>query len=347
MMLNLRSIAVGYEATDVVSDLSLRLAEGEIGCLLGASGCGKTTVLRAIAGFEPLRSGEILLAGSRVAAKGGGVPPEARRIGVVFQDYALVPHLTVADNIAFGLRHLKGSKRKARVADMLDLVGLGDTAERYPHELSGGQQQRIALARALAPEPRLMLMDEPFSNLDVTLRERLAEEVRDILKRAGATAILVTHDQREAFAVADRVGVMAEGRLLQWDTPYAIYHEPAHRYVASFIGEGVLLPATLLADHCVCSELGELTPLPHTHLNGYRSFEVLIRPDAVALDPESEVRAQVLARAFRGAEFLYTLQLPSGCRVLALAPSLQPYDVGSTVGVRLMAQQSAVFPCAA
>ncbi len=346
-MLDIRSIAVGYDTDDVVTGLSFQLAQGEIGCLLGASGCGKTTVLRAIAGFEPLRQGEIHLAGDCVATPTSGVPPEARRIGVVFQDYALFPHLTVAANIAFGLRHQPATARRQRVADMLDLVGLTDTAKRYPHELSGGQQQRIALARALAPEPRLMLMDEPFSNLDVTLRERLAEEVRDILKRAGATAILVTHDQREAFAVADRVGVMADGKLLQWDTPYAIYHQPAHRYVASFIGEGVLLPATLMAEQCVHSELGQLAPLPHTHLNGYRSLEVLIRPDALVLDPASEVRAEVVSRAFRGAEFLYTLRLPSGGRVLALAPSLKPYDIGASVGVRLLAEQSAVFPCAA
>lgn len=343
-MLDIRSIAVGYAAHDVVDNLSFHLEQGEIGCLLGASGCGKTTILRAIAGFEPLRRGAIVLAGQTVATPAQGLAPEARRVGVVFQDYALFPHLTVAANISFGLRHLSAAAKATRVADMLDLVGLHEAAKRYPHELSGGQQQRVALARALAPQPRLMLMDEPFSNLDVTLRERLAEEVRAILKRAGATAILVTHDQREAFAVADKVGVMAQGRLLQWDTPYALYHAPADRYVASFIGEGVLLPAQVMANRCLDSELGTLTPLHAPQVNGHAALEVLIRPDAIALDPASPLRAEVVSRAFRGAEFLYTLRLPSGGRVLALAPSRQPHEIGSRVGIRLLSDQAVAFP---
>lgn len=343
-MLDLRSIAVGYGNHEIVKDLSLHLDQGEIGCLLGASGCGKTTILRAIAGFEPLRQGEILLAGNSVARPGTGLPPEARRVGVVFQDYALFPHLTVHDNIAFGLRHLSGRQRRERVGDMLALVGLQATAKRYPHELSGGQQQRVALARSLAPEPQLMLMDEPFSNLDVTLRERLAEEVRDILKQAGATAILVTHDQREAFAVADKVGVMAEGKLLQWDTPFALYHHPSDRYVASFIGEGVLLPAQLGQDRCFESELGRLRPCCRPAENGHSAFDVLIRPDAIVFDPSGPIQAKVVARAFRGAEFLYTLELPSGGRILALAPSRTPHELDSTVSLRLLPGEATGFP---
>lgn len=195
-----------------------------------------------------------------------------------------------------------------------------------------------------------MLLDEPFSNLDVTLRERLAEEVRNILKAAGATAILVTHDQREAFAIADKVGVLAEGRLRQWDTPYNLYHQPADRYVAGFIGEGVLLPGTAINDTCLCTELGEFEPLCQLQpcqspsANG---VEILIRPDSVALDDTSPIRARVVSRAFRGPEFLYTLELPSGGRLLALAPSRNPYEVGSTVGVRLLTAQAVAFRCAA
>lgn len=349
-MLTIDAITVAYGDNPVVEGLSLQLAEGEIGCLLGASGCGKTTVLRAIAGFEPLRSGAIRLGGNVVADQGRGLAPEARRVGVVFQDYALFPHLTVAANVGFGLHRITTDARRRRVAEMLELVGLAHVGQRYPHELSGGQQQRVALARALAPQPRLMLMDEPFSNLDVTLRERLAEEVRTILKRAGATAILVTHDQREAFAVADRVGVMAGGNLRQWDTPYALYHQPADRYVAGFIGEGVLLPARLLEDCCVGSELGTLAlagSALDTNLDNGRGVEILIRPDAVALDADAPLCARVVARAFRGAEFLYTLELPSGGKVLALAPSRQPHEIGSTIGVRLLTDQAVAFRCAA
>lgn len=350
-MLDLDSIAVAYGATPVVQGLNAHLREGEIGCLLGASGCGKTTVLRAIAGFEPLQAGEIRLAGDVVAGNGHMLAPEARRVGVVFQDYALFPHLSVEANIAFGLGASSMTQRKARVIEMLDLVGLLHAAKRYPHELSGGQQQRVALARALAPQPRLMLMDEPFSNLDVTLRERLAEEVRIILKRAGATAILVTHDQREAFAVADKVGVMVDGHLRQWDTPYALYHQPADRYVADFVGEGVLLPASRLGADTLASELGILSLSSVNALAGSSDaadeIEVLIRPDAVAMDNAAPLRARVLARAFRGAEFLYTLELPSGGKLLALAPSRLPREVGSTVGVRLLTDEAVAFSKAA
>ena len=348
-MLDLDSIAVAYGITPVVRGLSLHLAEGEIGCLLGASGCGKTTVLRAIAGFEPLRAGTVRLAGDVVAGQGRMLAPEARRIGVVFQDYALFPHLTVAANVGFGLSRQTATRRNARVIEMLDLVGLQHAAERYPHELSGGQQQRVALARALAPQPRLMLMDEPFSNLDVTLRERLAAEVRLILKRAGATAILVTHDQREAFAVADKVGVMSDGQLRQWDTPYALYHRPADRYVAGFIGEGVLLPATLTGERLLDSELGRLELMNSLgpSSGAQAPLEILIRPDSIAMDGNGNVQARVVARAFRGAEFLYTLQLPSGRQVMALAPSRHPHEVGTAVGLRLQIDQAVAFQQAA
>ncbi|ARP86563.1 ABC transporter ATP-binding protein [Bordetella genomosp. 9] len=219
----------------VVDDLSLTLAGGHIGCLLGSSGCGKTTVLRAIAGFEPPIGGRILLDGAVLSRPGLCIAPERRRVGMMFQDYALFPHLNVRRNVAFGLRRLPRAEQERRVAEMLEMVGLAQAADSYPHELSGGQQQRVALARALAPSPDLLLLDEPFSNLDADARERLAFEVRDILKHTGHTAILVTHDQAEAFAIADRIGIMTEGRVAQWDTPYNLRHHPATAFVADFI----------------------------------------------------------------------------------------------------------------
>lgn len=236
--LELDALTLAYDTPHgrrtVVDALSLTLARGDIGCLLGASGCGKTTVLRAIAGFEPVRAGRIVLDGQTVASPSIDVPPERRRIGIMFQDYALFPHLSVADNVGFGLRRASKAQRRARIAEMLTLVGLADCAGAYPHELSGGQQQRVALARALAPSPELLLLDEPFSNLDVDTRERLAFELRDILKRTGHTAILVTHNQAEAFAIADRIGVIQHGQLAQWDTPYTLHHHPASPSVADF-----------------------------------------------------------------------------------------------------------------
>ena len=256
-LLSVNQIAIEFAgARRVVDGLSFALEAGEIACLLGASGCGKTTVLRSIAGFEALQAGEIHLQSQLLSAPGVQLPPQQRGIGMVFQDYALFPHLTVAQNVGFGLRSLTKPEQARRVAEMLDLVGLGELGGRYIHELSGGQQQRVALARALAPQPRLLLLDEPFSNLDVELRERLGQEVRQILKATGTTAILVTHDQREAFAMADQIGVMSEGRIRQWGTPYDLYHQPVDRFVANFIGEGVLLPARLTGPQCIEFELG-------------------------------------------------------------------------------------------
>lgn len=238
-MLELDHISVSYPTArarqPVVRGLSLGLDSGRIACLLGASGCGKTTVLRAIAGFEPLDAGEIRLNGRMLSSTRLCVEPERRRVGMVFQDYALFPHLSVRGNVAFGLQRSSAAQRARRVADMLDLVGLQAFADRYPHELSGGQQQRVALARALAPEPDLLLLDEPFSNLDVDARERLACELRDILKSAGRTALMVTHNQAEAFAIADHIGVMQCQCLAQWDTPDALRHRPASAEVARFI----------------------------------------------------------------------------------------------------------------
>ena len=343
-LLVVEGLSHAYGRQAVVRELSFRLADGEIACLLGASGCGKTTVLRLVAGFEAPQAGRITLGDRLIADATVQVPPEARRIGMVFQDYALFPHLTVAQNVAFGLQNKVVAERRsdARVAEMLDLVGLGALAARYPHELSGGQQQRVALARALAPAPHLLLLDEPFSNLDVELRERLSLEVRQILKRAGTAAVLVTHDQHEAFAVADVGGVMHAGRIEQWASPYELYHQPATRYVADFIGQGVFVPGEVIAAGEVRVELGTL----HSHLPLDCSetcarcarncrLDVLLRPDDVVHDDASPILAEVVAKSFRGAEFLYTLRLASGRDVLSLVPSHHNHAVGERIGIRL------------
>lgn len=244
-LLVLDHLTLAYDTPEgvvpVVNDLSLTLRRGHIGCLLGASGCGKTTILRAVAGFEPLRAGTIHLGGRLLSSPGDSIEPEDRHVGMMFQDYALFPHLNVEGNIAFGLRRWEKDRRLSRLRELLELVGLEDARHRFPHELSGGQQQRVALARALAPEPELLLLDEPFSNLDVDTRERLAFEVRDILKKTGHTALLVTHNQAEAFAIADRIGIMQSGNIVQWDTPYALHHAPATPFVADFVKREVLM----------------------------------------------------------------------------------------------------------
>jgi iron(III) transport system ATP-binding protein len=280
-----------------------------------------------------------------------GLPAEKRQVGLVFQDYALFPHLNVSDNIAFGLGHLAATERQRRVAEMLGLVGLAGEAKAWPHQLSGGQQQRVALARALAPRPRLLLLDEPFSNLDVELRERLSLEVRDILKHEGITALLVTHDQHEAFAMADEIGVMNEGVIQQWDTPYNLYHQPKNRFVADFIGQGVLLPGTVRGSHKVEIELGLLEGVSPPECDGGSclvygegaAVEVLIRPDDIQHDDASPLLAEVERRAFRGAEFIYTLRLASGTRLLALVPSHHNHAIGERIGIRLTVDHVVAF----
>jgi iron(III) transport system ATP-binding protein len=349
-LLELRNIQQAYGKQVVVNDLSLTLKKGEIGCLLGPSGCGKTTVLRCIAGFEPISAGEILLNGAVVSNASFCLPPEQRHIGMVFQDYALFPHLTVLANIAFGLHRLQKEERASRVAELMQTVGLADAASKYPHELSGGQQQRVALARALAPRPDLLLLDEPFSNLDVSLRERLSLEVRDILKSQNATAILVTHDQDEAFAIADEIGVMHRGEIQQWDTAYNLYHRPANRFVANFIGQGVFLSGKMLDPRHVEIELGVLTgDIPHQCTPDCQlcregnSVDVLIRPDDIVHDDNSPVQAAVLHKAFRGADILYTLRLPGGGIALSLVPSHHNHAIGEKIGIRLEADHVVAF----
>jgi iron(III) transport system ATP-binding protein len=331
MLLEVENLRHAYGEQEVVRGLGLSLARGAIGCLLGPSGCGKTTVLRCIAGFEPLREGAIRIAGRVVSGDGVMVAPEHRRIGMVFQDYALFPHLSVAGNIAFGLHRSPARERSARVAELASLVGLSASLDKYPHEISGGQQQRVALARALAPRPELLLLDEPFSNLDVDLRERLSLEVRDIIKASGATAVLVTHDQQEAFAMADEIGILQGGRIQQWDTPYNLYHRPANRFVADFVGQGVFLPAKALNGHQLQIELGTLQGDSH----GASDLEVLLRPDDVVHDDAAPTQAEVVHKAFRGAEILYTLRLASGRKVLALVPSHHNHALGEKIGIRL------------
>lgn len=344
IQLEVRHLCVAFGHRTIVREVSFTLDEGVIGCLLGPSGCGKTTVLRAIAGFEPVTGGEVLIHGRQVSAPGRTLAPEHRHIGMVFQDFALFPHLTVERNIGFGLHHQPRRERRSRVADLLDLVGLTAAARQYPHQLSGGMQQRVALARAMAPRPALLLLDEPFSSMDADLREQLAREVRQVLRRDGITAILVTHDQHEAFAMADQIGVLGAGRVQQWDTGFGLYHESANRFVADFIGQGVILSGEVVNERGVQTELGLLAGTgPHGLVKG-QAAEVLIRPDDLLYDEASPCRASVVDCAFRGAEYLYTLRLASGTLVLCLAPSHHQHAIGDAIGIRLEARHLVVFP---
>ncbi len=326
-----------------VAGVSLHLQPGQMGVLIGPSGCGKTTLLRAIAGLEPVHSGAVHIDDHLVSSAQWQLPAEQRRIGMVFQDYALFPHLTVAGNVAFGLYAWARPQQMARVAEVLNWVGLDGSEQRYPHELSGGQQQRVALARALAPKPRLLLLDEPFSNLDVDLRERLAKEVRLILKQAQTTALFVTHDQLEAFALGDVIGVMSQGRLEQWGDAYTLYHEPATRFVADFIGHGVFLPGRVVLEGgqaVVHTALGALAVPPDTAPG---ECDVLFRADDIVHDDDAPLKAVIREKSFRGSEFLYTLQLVSGEQLMAHVPSHHDHHLGEAIGIRAALDHVVMF----
>lgn len=297
-------VSKSFGVTLAVDRASVAVYEHELVALLGPSGCGKTTLLRLIAGFERPGEGSVSIGGRVVADASTFVPPERRRVGMVFQEYALFPHMTVEKNVAYGLER---EGRNARVAELLDLVGLGGLGGRYPHELSGGQAQRVALARALAPNPAVVLFDEPFSNLDSRLRVSLRSEVRRILKEAGAAALFVTHDQEEAFSLADRVAVMWEGRVVQQGRPSEVYRIPATRDLATFLGDADFLPGRASAGY-VQTEIGRVA-VGAGPLEG--DVEVMLRPEMIELHPGCGT-ATVLSTEYFGHDQLVAVELPSG-----------------------------------
>ncbi len=342
-LLKVDSIDCCYHHQKIVENLSFEVKQGEIACLLGPSGCGKTTVLRAIAGFNPISHGSISLAGRVIARPGAGVPPEQRSIGMVFQDYALFPHLNVRKNITFGLSKRSAADKRRIVDHLLELVELSGMADRYPHELSGGQQQRVALARALAPKPRLLLMDEPFSNLDTELRRQLSVEVRDILKEEKISAIVVTHDQDEAFTVSDKLGVIANGFLQQWDTPFEVYHHPANPVVASFVGEGKFLRGNAISEDLIETDIG----LVRGGSAGWRAgdqVDVFVRPHEILPGCNGcSVNGEVVKKEFLGTSTLYTLKLPTGRLVESSFMADHDYQVGDTIGLRVETERLVAF----
>jgi len=342
-LLQLKEVSKRYAADQppAVDRLTLTVEQGEILALLGPSGCGKTSTLRLIAGFEVPDSGSVVIRGEVMAGPGRWSPPEERGVGVVFQDYALFPHMTVAENARFGLHRLDRATQKKRVAQVLELVGLEAFAGRYPHELSGGQQQRVAVARVLAPAPALILLDEPFSNLDADLRTQMREEVEKILRNTGTTAIFVTHDQEEAFTLADRVGVLHQGQLEQLDPPEQIYHHPYTRFVAEFVGAADFIPGLVTAEGIV-TELGVFANTDGREIG--EKVEVMIRPDDITFIPRSDGQGTIVTRHFRGSENLYCVRLPSGHRVHSSQPSSAFFPMGTRVRVEAQVIHVVTFP---
>lgn len=342
--LSVRDLSVTYGATVAVGGIDLTLGKAEIGAVLGPSGCGKSTLLRAIAGLENLAAGQIEIGGSVLSSVDRIVPAEERGVGMVFQDIALFPHLTIAQNVAFGLNGHSQQARARRLEDMLRLVGLAELADRYPEALSGGQQQRAALARALAPKPAILLLDEPFSGLDTAMKEKLVPEVRAILRQENITALVVTHDQLEAFTLADKIALMNNGKIEQMATPYALYHQPATRFVADFIGQGYFIPARVLSSSQIDTDLGVLQLQQHTEHPAGTQVDLLLRPDDVLHDDDSPITATIEQKLFKGPYFQYEVRLTNGRSLLCIAPSHHDHAVGQQIGIRIDLDHSVLFP---
>ncbi|MEN7343219.1 MAG: ABC transporter ATP-binding protein [Pseudomonadota bacterium] len=342
-MLIVTDIVHSFGEDNVLDGVSLSLAPGELGCLLGDSGSGKTTLLRCIAGFERPLSGKIEIDGRVQSDAQCFRAPEQREVGMVFQDFALLPNLSVESNVRLALHDRPADGQRQAVNEMLELVDLAGLADRMPHQLSGGQQQRVALARALVRRPKLLLLDEPFSSLDATLREKLGADVRALLKRLDITALFVSHDRSEAFSLADKIGVVRKGQLAQWGRSYDLYHKPVSREVAAFVGGGAWLPGTCIAIDAVETALGVMPAVLPPGVAVGSSVDVLLRPDDVVHDDEAPRKAEVVARHFRGAMFLYELRIDNGTLVESLVPSHHDHAIGELIGVRLDTQHVVVF----
>lgn len=344
VLLNVENLSVSHMQTRILDSASLQVDAHDIVCLLGPSGCGKTTLLRSIAGLQNIDDGSIEVNKQVISTSQNSVAPELRNIGMMFQDLALFPHLSVYDNVAYGIRKQGKQYIQQQCKHVLDLADISPSHyQKYPHELSGGQQQRVALARALAPKPSILLLDEPFSSLDPDLREQLATQVREILKQEQMTAVLVTHDQHEAFAVADLIGVMQNGKIAQFDTPYNVYHQPISRFVADFVGLGNLIPATIIESGRIETVFGELHGDFDPSFKPGDQVDLLVRPDDIPHDDSSHVTAIVEEKRFLGAEFLYSLRLPNDHTVLCYAPSHHDHAIGKPLGIGLDLEHLVLF----
>lgn len=339
MSLTIKEINKKHGRLVVAQNIGFELKKGELGALIGPSGCGKTTLLRMIAGFETPDSGSIFINENPVFSPHTNATPENRQTGMVFQDYALFPHLTVMGNISFG----PIEKQQSTIKKLIQITGLAGSEDKYPHELSGGQQQRVALARALAPKPDLLLMDEPFSNLDIALRESLSEEVRYILSEFDTTGLLVTHNQHEAFAMADKIGVMKGGKLLQWDTADTLYYQPCSVEVAQFVGEGSFLSGWISPSGVVSTEIGSFNG-NQVSLNAQKkNITIFVRPENFIIDHQSSYKAKLVKSFFRGPGRFFTFELATGDQFTVLGKCPKPLTINKEYGISICNRQVSLF----
>ncbi len=343
MLLKIENLEKSYLNETVIRELDLYLNEGEILCILGESGCGKSTLLRCISGFEEIQKGKILFQDELLSSPEFRKPPADRNIGFVFQNYALFPHLTAFENVCFGLHQLPKKLSEQKANEYIELVGLDLFVNKYPHQLSGGQQQRLALARALAPEPKLLLLDEPFSNLDKELSHRLSLELRQILKKCGVSAILVTHNQEEAFDIADRIGILHNHQMLQCSDTYDIYHQPLNEYIANFIGRGFFIDVKAISETEIEFSGQILKAKKQERFKKHKEYKLLLRPEDIVHDDESPLKAKVIDRLFRGAYYLYEIEYQQQYKLLTFIMSHQCHNIGEEIGFRFEVEHLIAF----
>lgn len=343
--LTLQNLRIDIAQSSIINDISFSLQTGELACLLGATGSGKSTILKAIAGFIQPKEGEIYIGDLLVSSHKKLYPAHKRQVSIVFQENTLLPHLTVEDNIAYGIKNLTASNRASRIDKLLRMTHLVHKKYSYPHELSGGENQRAAIARAMAPSPRIILLDEPFSNQDGELREELAFEVRQLLKHEQITALMVTHDQTECFALADTTGLIHNGKLLQWDSPYIMYHRPKTRYVAEFIGKGSILKGVISNKNAVVTALGKIKGQIDSKFSLKQSVEVFLRPEDVEFSLSSRKKSRVVGKRFRGTNFLYAFETVNTLeRFYCYISSHYNFEIGDLVGLVLNVDDIILFP---
>ena len=343
VLLEIESVRYCIDSKVILDDLNFSLAEHHIGCLLGKSGCGKTSLLRCIAGLEHISAGKIKLNNKCVSSPHHHLPAEERGVGVVFQDYALFPHLSVAKNITYGMTKASKTEKNICVCDLLQVLDLKDCEYRYPHELSGGEQQRVAIARALAPRPQLLLLDEPFANLDLQLRENLKSTLFNVFTRYRISTIFVTHNQEEAFDIADRIGVLANGKILQWGSAQDLYLCPQNINIVKFIGMCSSLPLSFNKEGLLQCELGKIESkavnTEKIKQNNVDKYQLYVRPDDIVSDTSSEIKADVMNVSFRGTHWLYKLKLQSKT-MLNYFSTGEKLNVGDKLGIRLKPRHS-------